>query len=136
MTSAEKKAYLSRYRYIDGQLDLMLRERDELRAKVERVTASVTGMPRGGGDRHGSENLMIQLAELDEAIKERMGQLIHTRADIELRIMCISNPTLETVLRLRYIDGMSWEDVAEAMHYTTRHVINLHGMALCAFEMG
>lgn len=36
------------------------------------------------------------------------------------------------VLRLRYIDGMSWQDVAAACCYSQRYVYKLHGWALLA----
>lgn len=39
-----------------------------------------------------------------------------------------------TILRLRYINGKRWEEIACDMHYSFRHVIRIHGDALQAFQ--
>ena len=40
----------------------------------------------------------------------------------------------QRLLRLRYINGMKWEEVADAMGYSVQHIFRLHGDALISAE--
>ena len=39
------------------------------------------------------------------------------------------------LLELRYLNGLTWEEVAERMNYTTRNIYNLHSAALRAVSL-
>ena len=42
---------------------------------------------------------------------------------------------MRALLEIRYLNGCTWEEVAERMHYTTRNIYNLHSAALRAVEL-
>ena len=51
------------------------------------------------------------------------GVMIYNRNDMRTAIEnYVVNPRYREVLRLRYCEGMTHEQVAEAAHYSTQHV--------------
>lgn len=57
-------------------------------------------------------------------------RLIGERDAIEHAIETLSDSRQRTVLRLRYLDGLKWEEVAERMCYCLQWVFKLHRKAL------
>lgn len=79
------------------------------------------------------EKLMVKV---DEAGNQYATELAaYTRAYDQRRKMinALRNRTHSKILRLRYLDGKRWEEIAVATGYTFRHVTRLHGEALQAF---
>lgn len=70
------------------------------------------------------------LAERVEAEKRRLSGIL---AEITEAISRVEDNTLATLLTDRYVMGMSWEQVAEDLHYCEYHVqYRLHPKALAA----
>ncbi|WMJ84550.1 hypothetical protein ACS3UN_06630 [Oscillospiraceae bacterium LTW-04] len=54
------------------------------------------------------------------------------RRSIQAAIDTVEDGWLRNLLEYRYIDSLSWDDVAEMMNYDRRWTITLHGAALIA----
>ena len=83
-------------------------------------------------DNH-SENFMIKLAELGEDYARMQMRFKLERDKRIAMINSLANPIHVRILRKRYIDGKTFEEIAVALHYTYRHVTRLHGSALQEF---
>ena len=128
MTSQEKKSYLQRYTKLDKAINQKLLERDRLRSLAEKCTSSITGMPRGGtSDRTDTYD---RLAEIEEEINAEIDKYVAMRKEIEAAIDTVGDITLKTLLRYRYLDGLTWEKIAVEMGYCYMQVCRLHGKAL------
>jgi len=46
----------------------------------------------------------------------------------------VRDDTLRTVLTKHYAGGQTWEQIAEELHYTPRHIQRLHKKALAAAQ--
>lgn len=92
------------------------------------------GMPKGsgGGDLSGYAE---KLDELDRELHDLVEQKIAIRLEIGRKIEAMPNETESLLLRLRYIQGMSFENIAVEMGYTYRHTTRIHGDALKNFKM-
>ena len=75
-----------------------------------------------------------QLDELLTELKDQMEQRIRIRREITQRIEASQDETEKTVLRLRYIHWLRWEQSAERMGYSLRNITKIHGKALAHFE--
>lgn len=131
------KQYLKQYRSGLQELQEITERIVRVRSQAEKVTATLTGMP---GAPHGTmtgDNLQRCIDMLDELEKryvDRLRGTIRLLTAIEDSINALTDERYRQVLRMRYIGGASWPQIAAEMHYTERQTQNLHGRALQALE--
>ena len=123
------KEFLRRARSVDRRVDEATERVERLRERLEAGRMSrLTGMPRGGsGDWTQTADRLI---ELEQAVNERTRELVRWKLAAIDAIRQVEEPRLAEVLELYYIDGFTWEQVAERMSITERWVQILHGRAL------
>jgi DNA-directed RNA polymerase specialized sigma24 family protein len=114
---------------VDRRVDEAQERVERLRAKLESGRmSSVTGMPRGGSS--DWTQTADKLIELEQAVNRRTRELVRWKLAAIDAIRSVEEPRLAEVLELYYIDGFTWEQVAERMGYEVRTVYRLHGAAL------
>jgi len=128
------KEFLRRARSVDRRIDEALERVERLRAKLEAGRmSSVTGMPRGGG---ADWTLTAdKLIELEQAVNDRIREMCALKRMAMEAIDRVEDARLREVLELYYIDGFTWEQVAERMEMDLRWVYRLHGKALLMVEV-
>lgn len=130
MTCQEKKAYLLQYR------SSLLEERrlaDELaqwRARAENSTARYSAEAGGGGDGRSLEHAAEHILQVVEELERQRTELAQLRLEIGAAINTVSDARLRELLMLRYIDGRTWEQVAETMGLSYQWVCRLHSIAM------
>ena len=91
-------------------------------ARATKITTVLTGMPRGSGGHDQVADGAIQVDEVKKAYKETLGELEQMQRELDPLIDTLENPDDRAVMRLRYIECYSPEDIAEAIHRTDRSV--------------
>ena len=66
---------------------------------------------------------------LRDNYREKLGSLIEGQLKIEKAIESL-NPTERELMRLRYIDGTDWTEVAATIHYEWTQTHRIHARAL------
>ena len=128
------KEYLRRARDVDRRVDEAQERVDRLRAKLEAGRLSrVTGMPRGGGA--DWTETADRLIELERVVNARTREWVRWKLDAIDAIRSVGEPRLAEVLELYYIDGLTWEQVAQRMGLDQRWVYRLHGRALMCVKV-
>ena len=123
------KEFLRRAREVDRRVDEAQERAERLRAKLEAGRmSSVTGMPRGGGA--DWTETADKLIELERVVNQRTRELVRWKLAAIDAIRAVEEPRLSEVLELYYIDGLTWEQVAQRMGITERWALILHGRAL------
>lgn len=130
-----KKEYLRKYLEAKRMQEVLEREIDELR--LDRMipgSPAQDGMPHGsgGGDLSG---YAARLDELDRSLHAQLERKLRIRKEITDKIDAMSDETESLLLRLRYIHGLKWEEVAVKMDYSWRAVHKIHSKALEHFEI-
>lgn len=98
-----------------------------LRDMAEGATSTYTaGRVSGTPQRSKMENCIAQIDELEREIDAAIGTL----GKIKAVIATVENPIYRQVLELRYLDGMTWEQIGRRLHYSRRTVIYKHWDAL------
>lgn len=92
------------------------------------------GMPHGSSCVDLSA-YAVQLEELMDNLKAQMEQRIRLRKEITQKIEEMPDETEKTVLRLRYIRWLKWEQIAGRMGYSWKQIHRIHGKALADFKM-
>ena len=125
----QKKEYLKSYRRaIKREQDIL----DEIqRLRLDKMFPSVVndGMPHGSNHSDLSDYAAI-LDEQIELLKEERLERVRCYQKIERQIRQMENEDEQEVLRLRYILGMKWEEVAVKMDYSWRQIHRIHSAAL------
>lgn len=130
----QKKEYLKSYRRaIKREQDIL----DEIqRLRLDKMFPSVVndGMPHGSSHSDLSDYVAI-LDEQIEVLKEERLEKVRCYQKIERQIRQMKNEDEQEVLRLRYILGLKWEEVAVKMGYSWKQTHRIHSSALQNFKM-
>ena len=106
----QKRLY--RLFYLPKQIDYMRREIQRIEERLTAISPSLTGMPHGSGayDRigEGVPDLVDKKNQLQEMLRAYEGE----EREIEGWIDAIEDYHLQLVVRLRFKDKMSWQEVA------------------------
>jgi hypothetical protein len=91
-----------------------------LRSMAERTTARLSPTPgrQGPGDPVGEA--VAHLAVLEEAWQRKIEAYAGHVLRVSECIDTLEDPDQRTVLRLRFIDGLVWEEIGERMHFGAR----------------
>ena len=131
MTNQEKKEFLQRYRAAEREEERLGREIGRWRSRAEQMTAGYGPAPSGGGgDSRSLECAMEHIDELARELTRQRDELTALRRQTGAAIDAVPDPRLRELLRLRYIEGLSFEQIAVKMGYCWRQVVRLHGVAL------
>ena len=75
-------------------------------------------------------NAVLPLRDL---YREKLAELIEGQLKIEKAIESL-NPTERELMRLRYIDGADWTEVAATIHYEWTQTHRIHARALAKIK--
>ena len=128
------KEFLRLARNADRRIDKAQERVERLRARLEAGRMSqITGMPRGGGaDWTETADTLI---ELERVVNARIREMCRVKRLAMEAIEAVEEMRLREVLELYYLDGYTWEKVAETMGYDVRHITRLHGKALLKIKV-
>lgn len=117
---------LRQYTDLIAELESLRDTMAELEGRIYAPAIGKTdGMPRGGDTESGVERGALAHAALAEQLRELEDQISREALAIEKAIESL--PSFERhIMRLHYIDGMTWERVAEIKHYSARHIRRIH----------
>ena len=129
VTNAEKKAVLLEYQAIERRIKRLQSEKQGWLEKATAVSPNLSDMPKGGGT-DKIQNAVCRIADIEQKINRDIDRQIDLRERIEAAVCAISDGKLRDLMRYRYIDGMTWEQIAVEMHYSYVHICRMHGQAL------
>lgn len=126
----QKIRYLSRYRRLNQRIDRLLEEQSRWRERALKITPTLSQAPGGGGSGSPIERPMDKVLEIDVEINREIDAMQTIRQEIRKTLNQLEDENLKLLMEYRYIDGMTWEQIAEKMDYSRQWVTSLHGMAL------
>ena len=89
---------------------------------------------KGGTVENRMEKQIAEIVDLENDIKKEIGEYRLLRDEVKKAIDLQEDEDERLLLKLRYIEGATWEDIAEKMDYSTRHIYRLHKVALRNFK--
>lgn len=134
VTNAEKKAILLKYQAIERRIKRLQAEKQGWMEKATAVTPVLSDMPKGGGA-DKIQNAVCRIADIEADINREIDRQIDLRERIETAICAIPDGRLRDLMRYRYIDGLTWEQIAVEMHYSYVHICRMHGQALAVIML-
>lgn len=70
------------------------------------------------------------IADLEHAIKEDTARMLRLKLEIRETISSVQDNEAKLVLKLRYLNFLSWDEVAESISVSQRTAIRIHDNAL------
>ena len=130
MTNQEKKRWLMQYRYAAHEERRLVLELEQWRARATSCTAHYGADQLGGGGGRKVERAAERINGVVEELERQRMECARLRLEIGKAIASVPDGRLRVLLRMRYVDGLTWEQIAEEMHYSWRQIVRMHGNAL------
>ena len=125
------KKYLSQAFGLNQRIESKLGQIEELHDLATKATVTYSDMPKNPNRGHSRmEDCICKILDLESEINQDMIQLVELKKDIIGRIKAVESTELQTVLELRYLSYMRWEEIAIELGYGIDNVFRLHRNAL------
>lgn len=124
------KAYLSRYSDLNESIDAKRKQVEKLRERAQTVS---------GGNSNGVHNTLpydkigqitAKIVDLEREIIAEIDRSVDVQREIREVISAVSIERLRTILEKRYLNCMSFDEIAAVLHYSKRQIFRFHESAL------
>jgi RNA polymerase sigma factor (sigma-70 family) len=131
------KEYLNQARHLDALINCRLREIDYWKD----LSSSVSGSnfaPHYNPNRPTEAPFVRCLEKIDliqRDVEEKVTYLVRLKEEINTAIDMLESRDEQLLLRYRYIDDFTWEEIARMLNVSLRTVHRIHGSALQNFPV-
>ena len=125
------KRWLGRCMHVKSEIDDLLEEIERVHSMRTRITTVLRETTASGGavgDRR--TDATVSLIELEERLRERLKGLSAIYNEVSAVIDKLPSHKQRQVMRLHYLAGMSFEQIAKRYNRDIRSLFRLHGRAL------
>lgn len=130
------REYLSAANRLDGMIALRLARLDQIRARGEKITQSLSVLRGSGyGDKVGEA--AAELADQEQALLKDYGELLRRQKEIQEVIRRVPDEQQQMVLEMRYLQNLSFVAIAMRIHCDERQAYRYHsrGLAHVALQL-
>ncbi len=125
------KEYLSQAWYLDKRIKTKERQLDWLRSHAVYVSPKLTEVPKAPSIRRSPvEEAVVRITELENEINTSIAQLMRLKTEIAEAIRSVNSMECETLLEMRYITFLGWDQIAAQLNYSQDYIYHLHRKAL------
>ena len=129
------KEYLQRAWQIDRRIQDKMNQAERLKEMATNVTATLSGMPGSASrNNHKMDEAIATMMDMAKEIETETERLLRVKTETMQTIWAVEDNTCRTLLELRYISFLPWEDIANDMDVSKRWVLQLHTKALKMVE--
>lgn len=130
---SEAKDLLQKILFLDAEIDSLVREHENMKATLLKAT-DYSNERVSTTKRNGSEEKLVKLADKSKEIDIKIDELIDFKITTGDYITELEDERHRVILRERYINGLSFREIAKIVGYTERHLHRIHGEALLEFQ--
>lgn len=130
------KRYLMEYVALKQRRDALMEEVDRLRDATLRATSRITGIrPSGTPDPGRKEDGMLRVVDAQERLSAVISHIDEALCARLALLEQLPDERQKTLLTLRYINGVGWEQIGYTMHYERTQIFDIHHQALEAAQL-
>lgn len=131
MNIQEKRNIFNKYKTIDREIERLIDERTKWVSKAERITPSYLEGTKSNSVNSKIETAIEHIQEIEELLTYKIDEQIKLQKYIESCIDELDNEKHKTILKYKYINLYTFEQIAEKMDYCdARYVVRIHNKAL------
>ena len=126
------KEYLSQAFYLNRQIKAKQKRLEWLKDIAPGPSISFSDEPRGPRNAKASmvENAAIKVVALEEELAADIIRFVEITKEIESVIKAVGSIEQRTILEMRYLSFMEWDEISARMGYDSNGVYYLHRKAL------
>ena len=131
------KGYLNQARHLDALINCRLREIDYWRDLSRSVSGS-SFEPNYNPNRPTEAPFVKCFEKIDviqRDVEKKVAYLIQLKEEINTAIDKLESRDEQLVLRYRYLDDCTWEEISRMLNVSLRTVHRIHGSALQNFSV-
>lgn len=126
------KQYLSRARGIDRKINSLLETKQNIKDNLMKITQNYDADGASSTkDPHKYDRLIIIENQIDDLI----DQMLIVKSEVLETVYQVQDWRLQEVLKRRYVDMQSFEQIAYNMNYAWRQIMRLHKKGLQEVEV-
>lgn len=126
-----KKDYLRSYKKTRNRINSLEEQKKQLRIDIQHVRASLgDGLPRSRGETTDLSVYFEQMSEIEEQLNTKRTEQAEKQRRITAAINALDDDDECTIMTEKYINGKTWEEVAEDNGYSWRTMHRIHSQAL------
>ena len=131
------KEYLKQAYRLNERIASHIAEREELRKMLTRIQGC--NFEEHFSSTRNTEapfvKLIGKIMDMEEQINDEIDRLIDLKAEMNKAIENTEDIEERLLLRYRYIDNMTWDDIASCLKVSSRTVHRIHSAALQKFSV-
>lgn len=131
MTADEKKQELMRYRLLIQRIERKKQERQRWLDIGTKTTPVYSDMPKSTNEADKVAQAGMARAQIAVELAQEICELASEKRRIEQSIQGIEDDKQRLILEKHYIDGKTFEQIAEDMNFSERQIRRLHLKAIC-----
>lgn len=123
MTKEELKEYIETKReieIIEEKIECLEGKKTSIKSQI------ITDMPRGEAEQDRLGQLLIQIEELIDSYNEKQNKLLKQQLEIEICIDKLEDSIDRNIMRLRYLEGYTWEKMCVLLNYSWNGIHKKH----------
>ena len=129
------KKRLKQIKWLDAQIDGLIQDLADAQAKATKVTSAISPVVVSRSTEPDQlEAGVMKIIELKKQINQKIDEFVDRKRDIESIIEKVEDADQVMVLRKRYFEYKSWEQIAVEVGCKYRNVHYIHGDALKVVE--
>ena len=129
------KEYLEQVSFLDEEIHTYRSELAELRDFAESIaSAGFQSASKSNVPKDKTAETVAKIMELERKIDDRVNRLVELKIQIYYEIDKLPAREEKLLLKYRYLQFHTWEQIAEEMNYSERNVYYIHKRALRTFE--
>lgn len=131
----EKIRFLKSYKWLLIEIASSEDRAEEERERLYDVRVPMlSDMPRGGRPVTMDERV-VRVVSREAEIKKQRAEAERVKTIIERSIGAMSDPKDRTILKMKYLQDYTFEEIAEAIHYSVSQTKRYHETAIDNFEI-
>ena len=124
------KKQLQRYGWLQKNIQRLEEKILELRAAAEKMTMTISDKPRDASpERDKAANMTVKMMDVEKLLNEQLHQSYILFQEVE-KVVSKLPEREQYLIRARYIDCRSWEEIAMDMGYAEAQIYRIHLKAL------
>lgn len=136
MNDSDTINYLKQAKRLDDIINLKIEQLSDLKLQSTAISSlHDTEKVKTSLNPNKLSGLVAKMVDLENEINAEIDKLYSLKNDIMHSINLIDNKDYQVLLNLRYLNFLTWEEIAAKMGYSVRWIYKIHKKAIIKLKL-